>query len=228
MQQSLYKKVASSNKIPFVSSKKLEGPLATYFNRGVLVEIKKGFFGIDANYLINRETLEISVPKIITLVRGLADLNEKVELGFFNFYSAMECLSEQGYRSKQEGFQVISRLKDLCLKHFEGYCRVTGRSSSLTFKAVKSKNFPGARLYQNRGMGKPKIYLDETNGTYYLHENLFKDLLSYGYTEKQLKEVISNFMESKQATLGIPAFLLKKHFKIPDLANEFEKHLEKI
>lgn len=233
--QPAFYKVQNANRLKAKLAKfELNTPeLNSLRDRGILIHLATSHFktyAVDLSYFINKDSKEINITKIIPVARGLADLAEKnlnkeISFGFFNLYDAVELIGIEKYRDKAFTIQILKRFKELFAKHFYGYCKVTNKDCRLLFRSLKSGGFPKSQLYKGRGFHKPSIYLNPTDNTYYIHDNLYKDLLAYGFSEKQLKEVIGVQMVAKRGSL--PDFLIRRHFRIPDIAIELEREMEK-
>ena len=234
MSSSSFCKVVASNrlKFPIVKFQLDNSDLISLRDRGILICLKSSqikTYALDLTHFINRESCEINIQKIIPVIRGLADVADKLpdkilSLSFFNLYDAVELLGVEKYRDRDFVIQTLRRFKELFAKHFYSYCKVMNKPCTLVFRSLRKGGFPRNQLYNGRGLGKPTIHINMQERTYYIHENLYKDLLAYGFSDKQIKEVIGVQVDANGK--AIPTFLIRRHLRIPNITKELERELE--
>lgn len=188
--------------------------LKTYLaRRDMILSEDKQLVAVNVEaFLINNKW---DKAKTIKLVRLISDMTDRV--AFYGWNSLMLKLDIQ-YGSK-ESVDKVKEMMKFIKNHIEAYRSAIGNDkvfsieefphnlADLRADALFCKDKSGESCYT-------KMWKC-VGGVYYVYEDLFNDLLKFGYTREQLRTII-HCNETQNAYEGIPKFLIKKYFYIPD------------
>lgn len=173
---------------------------------------------------------KLDIAKLIQLIRNCFYLEPEENLKI-SFWGVSDLLRHFNYkRGSKTSLELLSRVLGLAKSHtlaFSDYLK--GKPFAKTkIELVDEPTFifSDAVLYDGKGMGKLLkgwVY-DEKSDTFYVHDGLFQDLLDYGFSRDQLKQVI-HLCQKGDTVNQLPKYIYRAYMNEPDAYKEISETL---